>query len=106
MESSWFANCPKLLARYVKNAAEDECESEQLPSIPGATLTGMRTFINGNGICDEPMAMGMTDQLENDWPGAASRKPQEIEVTHQISTESDIFDGAERTKAANFVLNS
>ena len=53
MERSWFSHRPKLLARYFKKATQDESESEQLPSIPGATLTGMRTFINGNGIWDE-----------------------------------------------------
>lgn len=93
MERFWFARRPKLPARYFKKATEDESESEQLPSIPGATLTGMRTFINGNGIWDES---------EKDWPGTASHEPQEIEVAHQISTESNSFDGAER-RAANFV---
>ena len=103
MERSWFAHRPKLLARYFEKSTEEESEFEQLPSVPGATLTGMRTFINGNRIWDDSMAMGMTHQSEKDWPLPASHKPQEIEVTHKISTESDIFDGAERTRAANFV---
>ena len=103
MERSWFAHRPKLRARYFKKATEDESESEQLPSIPGATLTGMRTFIDGNGIWDKTMAMEMTHQSEKDTLGAASHTPQKIEVTHQISTESNIFDGAEHTRIANFV---
>lgn len=103
MERSWFAHCPKLLARYFKKATEDESESEQLPSIPGATLTGMRTFIDGNGIWDESMAMGMTHQSKKNTPGADSHKPQETEVTRKILTESNIFDEAERLRVANFV---
>ena len=91
MERSWFAHRPKLLARYFEKATEEESEFEQLPSVPGATLTGMRTSING------------THQSEKDWPLPARHKPQEIEVTHKISTEFDIFDGAERIRAANFV---
>ena len=99
-EQYWFSNRPKLLARYLKKATQDECKFEQLPSIPGATLTGIRTFIHGNGICDESRAMGMTHKSEKELPVAASHEPHEIEATHQAS---DVFDGAKRTRAANFV---
>ena len=99
----WIAHRPQLLARHFKKATEDESESEQLPSIPGATLTGMRTFIDGEGIWDKSMAMRMTNQSEEYTPGAASHEPQEIEVAYQISTASNIFDGAERSSIANLV---
>lgn len=103
MERSWFADRAKLRTRYFKKTTEVESESEQLPSIPGATLTGMRTFIDGNGIWDESMEMGKTHQLEKEAPSAASHQPQENEVTDQISTTSNIFDEAEHPKVANFV---
>ena len=102
-EQYWFSNRPKLLARYFKKATPEEGKFEQLPSIPAATLTGMRTFIHGNGIWDESTAIGITHKPEKDSPGALSHEPHEIEVTHQDSTESDIFDGAKRTRAASFV---
>ena len=76
-ERSWFSHRPKLLARYFKKQ----------PSIPGAILTGMRTFIHGNGTWDESKAIGITQKSEKDWPRAASHEPQEIEVTHQFLTE-------------------
>lgn len=94
MERSKFSYRPKLLVRYIKRATQDESKSEQLPLVPGATLTGMHTFINSNGIWDEPKSMGMANKLEKDWVGVASHEPQEIEDTHQFSTELDILDGA------------
>ena len=65
MERSWFAHRPKLLAKKV---TEDESESEQLPSIPGATLSGMRTFIDGNEIWDGVNGIGKIHQLEWNTP--------------------------------------
>lgn len=99
-ERSWFSHRAKLLTRYLKKETQDESEPEQLPSIPGVTLTGMRTFIHGDGILDESRAMGMTHKSEKELPVAASHEPHEIEATHQAS---DVFDGAKRTRAANFV---
>ena len=95
MERSW-------LARYFKKTTQDRSKSQQLPSVPGATLTGMRTFINGNGICDESKAMEISHTSEKNWPRAASHKPQEIELAH-LATELDISDGAKSARAANFV---
>ena len=103
VERSWLSHRSKLLARYFKKATQDESESGQLPSIPRATLTGMRTFINGNGTWDESKAIGMTHKSEGSSPRAASHEPREIEVTHQSSTELDILDGAKSARAANFV---
>ena len=99
-EQYWFSNRPKLLARYLKKATHDECKFEQLSSIPGATLTGMRTFIHGNGICDESKAIGITHMSEKDLPVAASQEPHEIEAPHQAS---NVFDGAKSTRAASCV---
>ena len=103
MERSWFLHRPRLLARYFKKDTSDESESQQLPSIPRATLTGMRTFINGNGIWDEPKAMEMTHKSEKDWLRTTSHEPQEIKVIHQVSVELDILEGAKIARAAGFV---
>ena len=67
-ERFWFSHRAKLLTRYLNKETQDESELEQLPSIPGATLTGMRTFIHGDVIWNESRAMGMTDESEKDWP--------------------------------------
>lgn len=55
-ERYWVARRPQLLARYSKKATEDESEYEQLSSIPSASLTGMRTSTDGEGIWDKSMA--------------------------------------------------
>lgn len=49
----------KPLVRYFKKTPQKESDLVQLPSIPGATLTGMRTFIHGNGSWEDLRAMGM-----------------------------------------------
>lgn len=102
-ERSWFSHRAKLLTRYLKKETQDEPEPEQLPSIPGATLTGMRTFIHGDGILDESRAMGMTHKSEKNWPRAACHEPRETEINIQVSTKSDFFDGGKRANAANIV---
>lgn len=56
--------------------------------MPGATLTGICTFINGNGIWDES---------ETDWPEAIHHAPQEIEVVH-ISTDMKILEEAKSVR--------
>ena len=68
-ERYWFSHCPKLPTRYFKKTTQDEFKSEQLPSIPGATLTGMRS---DNG----------SDKSEQDRPRAARHKPKEFELEH------------------------
>ena len=85
----WFSNRPQLPARYFKKTTQDDSKSQQLLSVPRATLTGMRTFINGNGICDE--AMGISHTSEKNWPRAVSHDPQNIEID-QLSTELEIWD--------------
>ena len=83
MERYWFADRAKLQIRYFKKRreaeAESEFESEQLPSIPGATLTGMHTFLNGNEIWDGSMEMGKIHKLEREssWSGRQSPASRE-----------------------------
>lgn len=102
LESYWFSHRQQLLARHFKKTTQDESKSQQLPSVPSATLTGMRTFILGNGICDKSKAMEMSPTLEKNWSGAASHEPQKIELAH-LSTELKISDGAKSVRAESFV---
>ncbi len=83
-ERSWFSNRPRLLARYHKKETQDESKLEQLPSIPGATLTGMRSFIYSDGMWDESRAMGMTHEPEKGWSGVASHELHKTGVTDEI----------------------
>ena len=102
LESYLFSHRRQLLARHFKKTTQDRFKSQQLPTVPGATLTGMRTFINGNGICDESKEMEISPTLEKDWSRAASQEPREIEFAH-LSAELDISDKAKSARAANFV---
>lgn len=102
LKGYWRSHRPQLLPRYFKKETQDESKAQQLPSVPGATLTGMRIFINGNGIWDESNAMGTTHKSGKNWSGAASHESQEIEVAH-ISTELDLSDGSGSARAADFV---
>lgn len=100
LESFWFSHRPQLQARDFKKTTQDNFKSQQLPSFSRVTLTGIRTFINGNGICDE--AMGISHTSEKNWPRAVSHDPQKIEIA-QLSTELDILDGAKSARASCIV---
>lgn len=80
----------KLSVRYFKKTPQNESDLVQLPSIPGATLTGIRTFINGNGSWEDLRAMGMAHESESDLPRADSHELHKINVTHQFPTETEI----------------
>lgn len=101
-ERSWFSHHRKLRFRYFKKSSQDESKSEQLPSIPGATLTGMRTFINGSESWDESKVMGATHKSGEGWPIHASHESQGIEVA-KLPTELDILDRVKSARTANFV---
>ena len=102
LKRSWRSHHPQLLPRYFKKETQDESKTQQLPSIPGAALTGMRTFINGNGIWNESNAIETSHKSGKDWSGAASHESQEIEAAH-ISTELDVLNGVGSARAADFV---
>lgn len=99
---SWFSHYQKLRARYFRKSIQDEPKAKQLPSIPGATIIGMRTFINGNRIWDRSKPMGMTHKSDKNLPNVASHKPQEIKIA-QLLTELDILEEVKSAKTANFV---
>lgn len=52
-ERYWYTHRPKLVAKHFNKTKEDESELSQLPSIPGAAPSEMRTFFDGNGIWDD-----------------------------------------------------
>lgn len=86
-ERSWFSYRRKLLARNFKKVPKDETDIEQLPPIPRATLTGIRTFINSDKTWNNPGATGMTHASQGDWSGVDIHETHNIGVTQQISTE-------------------
>lgn len=101
-ERSWFSQHRRLRAKYFKKTSPDESMSEQLPSIPGGTLTGMRTFISGSGIWDGSTAMGMGHKSGENWARVATDGHQVIEVA-QLSADLDIVDGVNSARTAKFV---
>lgn len=86
-QRSWYSYRRKLLARNFRKVSKDETDIEQLPSIPRATLTGMRTFINSDKTWNNPGATGMTDASQGDWSGVDIHETHNIGVIQQISTE-------------------
>lgn len=64
----------KVLVGYFKKTPQNVSDLEQLPSIPGATLTGIHTFINGNGSWEDLRTMGMAHESESDLPRADSHE--------------------------------
>ncbi|MCJ1270210.1 hypothetical protein MMC22_010106 [Lobaria immixta] len=62
---------------------------DQLPSIPGVTLTGIRTFIRGNRdsmlMASEVGGSDDSTRSKDDWLEAQHY----IKVTHKISSESE-----------------
>lgn len=64
---------------------ESQLNGHQLPSIPGATLTGIRTFIRGDR---ESKMMGSRFDV-TDSRGDRTGTEQRIKVTHTMSSESE-----------------
>ena len=62
---------------------ESDIDPRSLPAIPGPTLTGMRTFINGQG----DSRSSLDNDEEEEIVAAARRKA--IKVTHSLSTHSE-----------------
>lgn len=112
IQRSWtFPHRPRVEAGYSfkKATAHDESELEPLPSIPGATFTGMRTFISGENRFNESSkgrgtGMGVHKSEENDLVGGVhDHESHEIKVTQQFSIESEILSRPRPARAGNFV---
>ena len=69
---------------YPRKRSRESQDIESLPSVPSATLTGMRTFIRGN---ERSSANRLEDDemTTNIWPLPAH--PSGIYVTHGLRTE-------------------
>ena len=91
-KSPWYSSTlEKLSTRKKQRSWDAEAAVRGLPSIPGATLTGMRTFIQGpfrttNGVSTNVMATidsAPSDDSEYDTFPAA-QKPGQIYVCHEV----------------------
>lgn len=49
----WYSGIKAAVAKYSYTSSGIEPPDRELPTIPGATMTGMRTFIEGNEEHDE-----------------------------------------------------
>lgn len=87
-DRSWYSYRRRFLSRKAKSQ-ETELDMDQLPSIPGASMTGMRTFIRGhrnsNLMASEFGGDDDTTRSKDD----SSRAQHYIKVTHKISSESE-----------------
>lgn len=87
-DRSWYSHRLRFRSRKAKNR-EKESSMDQLPSIPGATLTGIRTFIRGNRdsrlMASEVGGSDDSTRSKDDWLEAQHY----IKVTHKISSESE-----------------
>lgn len=84
-QRSWVSYRRKLLVRKFNKVSEDETDIEQLRSIPRATLTGIRTFINSDKTWNSPGATGMTHAAsQGDMSGGDIHETHNIGVTQQI----------------------
>ena len=83
----WYSYREKLFSRQKKKSIDSSSDGgDELPQIPGATMTGMRTFIRGDrGV--RTMMMGSeaneTTLSKHDWDA------KNIRVTHHMSSESE-----------------
>lgn len=57
-----------------------------MPQIPGAALSGMRTYIEGNGREGLRDATIVGDQDDDEWPLRDPEGTQRITVQHDLST--------------------
>lgn len=87
-DRSWYSYRLRFRSRKAKNR-EKESRMDQFPSIPGATLTGIRTFIRGNRdsmlMASEVGGSDDSTRSKDDWLKAQHC----IKVTHKISSESE-----------------
>ncbi len=103
-EQLWFSYRRNLLTRNFKKTSQDKSEVEQLPSIPGATLAGVHTFICSDGSWKTSMAMGMTHKSNDDWPRAEGHETQNVKASHQFSTESEMVESPKPTPPAGNIV--
>ncbi len=62
----WYSSTVEVINRRRRQRAQDEEGMRGLPTIPGATLTGMGTFIQG--VHPTTSLQSMSDRDSDDWP--------------------------------------
>lgn len=81
-ERSWYLYRRMILFKKGRETSESELSEDQLPTIPSATLTGMRTFIRGN----RDSRNGVDDVMSS--RDSMMEAEHYIKVTQKISSES------------------
>ena len=74
---------------YPRKQSKDSQDIESLPSVPSATLTGMRTFIRGNERASVMRLDDDDDESTSDANKPLPMLPSGIYVTHGLHTEID-----------------
>ena len=94
-KARWYSDRRNFLIRKANKRSESELNDHQLPSVPGATLTGMRTSIRANSgakiMASRVDVMSASDDRVE--------MEQRIQVTQKISSESETV----RPSARSFV---
>lgn len=88
-DRSWYSYHRKLLFGNSKKRSKNEWDTAQLPSIPGARLTGLRTLIRGGQDSKSTTLMTGEDHrmiLSHDELGG---EEQNIQITQEVSVESE-----------------
>lgn len=84
--SPWYQGVKAFLSNKgsASSSSEEGCE---LPTIPGGALSGMRTFIEGNGREDKRGSKHVQEQDDDRWPLRIPDATQRITVQHDMSTQ-------------------
>lgn len=76
----WYSYQRIILLKKGRKTSDSELRGDQLPSIPSATMTGMRTFIRGNRDSKADVTTSRDGMMEDE---------HVIKVTQKISSESE-----------------
>lgn len=77
-----------------RKRANDSEETERLPEVPRATLTGMRTFIWGKRADANVMNSEGSDDTEGSWPVEDSSADRTIRIEHDMWQKSENVSSA------------
>ncbi|MCJ1428168.1 hypothetical protein MMC29_006076 [Sticta canariensis] len=78
----------RIIAGRKRAGGNDSEEMERLPEIPRATLTGMRTFIRGNGTEGSVMKSEASGDTQVSWPLENESANKTIRAEHEMSQKS------------------
>lgn len=86
---SWYSYRRRLLYGKCKQNSDNGWDAGQLPSIPGARLTGLRTLIHGGQDLKSMTLMTGEDHSTNVGHNELGGENQKIQITQEISIESE-----------------